>query len=78
MIWRKDILDAYQKETERREITASLASSINMKDETTQVHFMEGYSISEIENSLILIISLDKTRSQYASSICLIRSITAD
>ncbi len=48
MIWRKDILDAYQKETERREITASLASSINMKDETTQVHFMEGYSISEI------------------------------
>ena len=49
MIWRKDILDAYQKETERREITASLASSINMKDDTTQVHFMEGYSISEIE-----------------------------
>ena len=48
MIWRKDILDAYQKETDRREITASLASSINMKDETTQVHFMEGYSISEI------------------------------
>ncbi len=48
MIWRKDILDAYQKETERREITASLASSINMKDETTQVNFMEGYSISEI------------------------------
>ena len=48
MIWRKDILDAYQKETERREITASLASSINMKDETTQIHFMEGYSINEI------------------------------
>ncbi len=48
MIWRKDILDAYQKETDRREITASLASSINMKDDTTQIHFMEGYSISEI------------------------------
>jgi trk system potassium uptake protein TrkA len=48
MIWRKDIQDAYQKAIEAREITSSFASSIVMKDELPQVHFMEGYSISEI------------------------------
>jgi CIC family chloride channel protein len=48
MLWRKDILEAYQKEIERRELTVSLASSIVMKDDETKVHFMEGYSISEI------------------------------
>ena len=48
MIWRKDIQDAYQKAIEAREITSSLASSIVMKDDLPQVHFMEGYSISEI------------------------------
>ena len=48
MIWRKDIQDAYQKEIEKREITDSLASSISMKDEEHNVHFMEGYSITEI------------------------------
>ena len=48
MIWLKDIQDAYQKEIERREITASLASSITMKDEETHIQFLEGYSISEI------------------------------
>ncbi len=48
MLWLKDIQDAYQKEVERRDITSSLASSITMKDSQTQVHFWEGYSISEI------------------------------
>jgi chloride channel protein, CIC family len=48
MIWRKDIQDAYQKEIERREITANLASSIRMKDDETSLHFMEGYAIAEI------------------------------
>ena len=49
MIWRKDILDAYNKEIDRRAITSSLASSITMKEEEPQVHFMEGYSINEIK-----------------------------
>ncbi len=49
MIWRKDIQDSYQKEIERRDITSSLASSITMKEDDTSVHFMEGYSIAEIE-----------------------------
>lgn len=48
MIWPRDIREAYNKEIERRDITSTLASSINMKDEETSVHFLEGYSISEI------------------------------
>ncbi len=48
MIWMKDIQDAYQKEIDRREITSSLASSITMKDDETQIQFLEGYSIAEI------------------------------
>jgi len=47
-IHRKEILDAYHKAIERKEITSSLASSISMKEEEPQVHFMEGYSINEI------------------------------
>ncbi len=48
MIWLKDIQDAYQKEITRRDLTASLASSITMKEEETNVSFMEGYQIAEI------------------------------
>jgi chloride channel protein, CIC family len=48
MIWSKDIQHAYNKEIEAREISSNLASSIVMKDELAQIHFMEGYSISEI------------------------------
>jgi K+/H+ antiporter YhaU regulatory subunit KhtT len=47
-IHRKEILDAYHKAIERKEITSSLASSISMKEDEPQVHFMEGYSINEI------------------------------
>ncbi|GBD88133.1 H(+)/Cl(-) exchange transporter ClcA [bacterium BMS3Abin03] len=49
MIWRKDILDAFNKEIDKRAITSSLASSITMKEEEPQVHFIEGYSINEIK-----------------------------
>ncbi len=48
MIWQKDILDAYNKAIDRREITSSLASSITMKSEEPKIHFIEGYSINEI------------------------------
>ena len=47
-IWRKDIQDAYQKEIDRMEIASNLASSISMKEDEKEVHFMEGYSIVEI------------------------------
>ena len=49
MIWMKDIQSAYQKEIEARDITSNLASRIMMKEETPQVRFMEGYSISEVD-----------------------------
>ncbi|MEE9431965.1 MAG: chloride channel protein [Melioribacteraceae bacterium] len=49
MVWRKDIQDAYDQAVERREITSTLASSIVMKDNQTNVQFLEGYSISEIK-----------------------------
>jgi len=47
-IWRKDIQDAYQKEIERMEIASNIASSIVMKEDEKEFHFMEGYSIIEI------------------------------
>ena len=50
IIWRKDIQDEYQNEIERREITATLASSIKMSEEEQSVHFLEGYSINEIKS----------------------------
>ena len=47
-IWRKDIQDAYQKEIDRMEIASNIASSISMKEDEKELHFMEGYSIVEI------------------------------
>ncbi len=47
-IWRKDIQDSYQKEIDRMEIASNIASSIVMKEDEKEVHFMEGYSIIEI------------------------------
>ncbi|MBN1531856.1 MAG: chloride channel protein [Spirochaetes bacterium] len=48
MVWRRDILDAYNKEIERRDISSSFASRITMANADKGVHFMEGYAISEI------------------------------
>jgi trk system potassium uptake protein TrkA len=49
MLWRKDIQDAYQKEIDRLELTNNLATSISMKEEVTNIHFMEGYSLIEVK-----------------------------
>lgn len=49
MLWRKDIQDAYQKEIDRIELTNNLATSISMKEEVTNIHFMEGYSLAEVK-----------------------------
>jgi len=48
MIWRKDILDEYNREIERRNITNSFASRITIKNIDTDIHFMEGYAMTEI------------------------------
>ena len=55
MIWRNDIQDAYQKEINRLELSKNIASSISMKEEIKNIHFMEGYSIAEVKvpNSFI-------------------------
>jgi CIC family chloride channel protein len=48
MLWRKDLHEAYMRESETRDLSSNLASSIVMKDSTQQVHFWEGYSVTEI------------------------------
>lgn len=48
MIWRKDILDAYNKEIARRDLASSFASRITRRNIDQTVHFMEGYSMMEI------------------------------
>jgi len=48
MVWHKDILDAYNREIKRRDITSSFASRITMKNIDREVHFMEGYSLTEV------------------------------
>jgi len=48
VVWRKDILGEYHRVIERRDIASNLASSISMKEEIPQVHFLEGYAINEI------------------------------
>ncbi|MDH5560791.1 MAG: chloride channel protein, partial [Deltaproteobacteria bacterium] len=48
MIWRKDILDHYHQEIERKDIASTLADRIQTRNTTADVHFMEGYSISEV------------------------------
>jgi Trk K+ transport system NAD-binding subunit len=48
MIWRKNIVDEYNREIEKRDFTSSFASRITMKNIDSHVHFMEGYAITEI------------------------------
>jgi CIC family chloride channel protein len=49
MLWRNNIQDAYQKEINKIELTNNLASSISMKEDLTNIHFIEGYSIAEVK-----------------------------
>lgn len=48
MIWHRDILDAYRREVENRDVASLFASRITMKREERNVHFLEGYSLTEI------------------------------
>ncbi len=48
MIWQKDILDAYHNEITRLNIGTTLLDRMHWKDLKQEVHFMEGYSLSEI------------------------------
>ncbi len=77
MVWRKDIIDAYNEEVERRDITTAFASRITMKNIDTDVHFMEGYSMCEVPVPKIFIGKSIKEldiRARYGVDILLIRS----
>ena len=79
MIWRKDIVDAYNKEIEKREIASSFASRITMKNIDSSVHFMEGYSLTEIAAPRSFIGKTIKElniRAKYGVDIILIRKNT--
>ena len=49
MVWQRDILDAYQKEIERKDMVATMVDKIQSSSTQNEVHFLEGYSISEIQ-----------------------------
>ncbi len=79
MIWRKDILDEYNREIERRDITSSYASKITNNNIDSEVHFMEGYSMTEISIPKQFIgksIKELNIRAHYGVDILLIRSNT--
>jgi CIC family chloride channel protein len=79
MIWRKDVLDAYHKEIERRDITSTFASRITRKNIDQDVHFMEGYAIIEIaapKNFVGKTIKELNIRAVYGVDVILIRTNT--
>jgi len=79
MIWRKDIIDAYNKEIERRDIASSFSSQITMKNIDSSVHFMEGVSMTEIAIPKTFIgksIKELNIRAKYGVEIILIRHNT--
>ncbi|MBU3915783.1 chloride channel protein [bacterium] len=48
MVWQKDILDAYHKEIERKDIVATMADKIQLTNSQQEIQFIEGHSIMEI------------------------------
>lgn len=49
VVWRNDIDNEYKKEIDHIEMTSDLASKITMSNMESDVKFMEGYVITEIE-----------------------------
>ena len=48
IIWRQDIDEAYRKEIEHIEMTSDLANKITQTNQEKDVHFLEGYVITEL------------------------------
>jgi CIC family chloride channel protein len=81
MIWRSDILDAYNREIKKRDITSSYASQITMKNIDREVHFIEGYSMTEIPVPPSFVgksIKELNIRAEYGVDILLIRTNTGE
>lgn len=79
MVWRRDILKTYNQEVEKKDIALTFADKLVHHNSTQDVHFMEGYSVSEIivPESFInrSIIELD-IRAKYGVNILSIRKDT--
>jgi CBS domain-containing protein len=48
MVWQKDVLDAYYKEIERKDMVATMVEKIQLSEAQQEIRFLEGYSISEL------------------------------
>lgn len=48
MVWQKDILDAYQKDIERKDMVTTMVDKIQSTNPQNEIQFMEGYAITEI------------------------------
>ncbi len=49
MIWRKDVDDAYHREISRHQLTSDLATKLTLDNANEDIHFLEGYIITEID-----------------------------
>ena len=79
MIWRKDILDTYSREIRHRDLTVGLVSRIFKQNSNNEVHFLEGYAITEIQAPPMFIGKSIKElaiRRKYGVEVLLIRSNT--
>ncbi len=48
MIWRRDILKTYNQEVEKKDIALTFVDKLVRQNTNNDVHFMGGYSVSEI------------------------------
>lgn len=81
VVWRRDIDFAYQKEVELQEITSDLASNIMLNNDEKQVHFLDGYSISEVKVPKGLVgksLIEAKIRNNYGLDILSIKELNID
>lgn len=81
IVWRKDIDFAYQKELEKLELTSDLASRIMLNNDEKQVHFLDGYLVSEVNVPKNLIgksLIEAKIRNNYGIDVLSIKQIIED
>jgi len=79
MIWKKDILDEYSQEVERRELTLTLAKGLDIEEYNKNVQFSQGYQIAEIIPPQVFMgksIKQLRIRSKYGCDVLSIKSKT--
>lgn len=81
VVWRRDIDFAYQKEIQLQELTSDLASKIMLNNDEKHVHFMDGYSVSEVKVPKELVgksLLEAKIRNNYGIDILSIKELNID